>query len=259
MADYLVFVLYGPLSAWGDAASIEVRSSARRPGKSAIVGLLSCALGWRREEQQKMERLNASYEMATKTVTPGTPLLDYHTAQQGPKQKNKRYHSRRDELTSGKTETKISQREYHCDAVHVIALRAKADTKADAQPSIHEICEHLRLPRGILYLGRRSCPPALPLDPKVVAAGGFGEALDSVANEQIVKALGLEGHSSWRLFGPQTAQTAQYVYAWEGDAGDLEAQQIVVRRDNPMSRTQHLFQPRTEKVAIRCATISEEG
>ena len=245
MADYLVFVLYGPLSAWGDAASIEFRPSVRRPGKSAIVGLLSCALGWRREEQQKIERLNASYELATKTVTPGTPLLDYHTAQQGPKQKNKRYRSRRDELTSGKTETKLSQREYHCDAVHVIALRAKAD----AQPDIHEICEYLRLPQGILYLGRRSCPPALPLGPQIVAAGGFGEALDSVANEKIVKALGLEERSSWRLFGPKTAQTAQYEYAWEGDAGDLEAKQIVVRRDNPMSRTQHLFQPRTEKIA----------
>ena len=256
MADYLVFVLYGPLSAWGDAASIEFRPSVRRPGKSAIVGLLSCALGWRREEQQKIERLNASYELATKTVTPGTPLLDYHTAQQGPKQ-NKRYRSRRDELTSDKTETKLSQREYHCDAVHVIALRAKADAKTDAQPDIHEICEHLRLPRGILYLGRRSCPPALPLGPKIVAAGGFREALDSVPNEQIACALGLERHSSWRLFGPKTAQ---YEYAWEGDAGDLEAEQTVVRRDNPMSRTQHLFQPRTEKIAaIRCATIPEEG
>ena len=259
MADYLVFVLYGPLSAWGDAASIEIRPSSRRPGKSAIVGLLSCALGWRREEQQKIERLNASYEMATKTVTPGTPLLDYHTVQQSAAP-NKSYRSRRDELTSDKTETKLSQREYHCDAVHVIALRAKADAKPDAQPDIHEIREHLRLPRGILYLGRRSCPPALPLGPKVVAAGGFREALDSVAmdsvaNEQIACALGLEGHSSWRLFGPKTAQ---YVYAWEGDAGDLKAEQIVVRRDNLMSRTQHLFQPRTEKVAAIRA-IPKEG
>ena len=246
MTDYLVFLLYGPLSAWGDAAGIEIRPVNNRPGKSAIIGLLSCALGWRRDNQKEIDLLAASYQLATKTVTPGKPLTDYHTIQH-PKRK-RGYRSRRDEVRiEGKDmKTTLSWRDYYCDAVHIAALRPQTD----AQPAIHEICDHLRCPRGILYLGRRSCPPALPLNPKVLAAGGFREALDTVTKDEIVNAIGLAPRSQWRLFN-----AASIRYAWEGHAGDLEAQEIVIRRDNPGSRTQHLFQTRREHVT----TIEGEG
>ena len=225
MADYLVFQLYGPLSAWSDAAGIETRPVNNRPGKSAIIGLLSCALGWRRDNQREIDLLAASYQLATKVVTPGKPLVDFHTVQH-PGQKRS-YRSRRDEVRIGAegAKTTLSWREYHCDALYVIALRPQAD----ARPEIHAVCRALARPRGILYLGRRSCPPALPLDPKVVTAGGFREALDTVTNATSVQ------------------------YAWEGDAGDLEAQESVVRRDTPGSRTQHLFQTRREHVATEGA------
>lgn len=244
MADYLVFQLYGPLSAWSDAAGIETRPVSNRPGKSAIMGLLSCALGWRRDNQCEIDLLAASYQLAAKVVTPGKPLVDFHTVQH-PGQKRS-YRSRRDELIIGAegAKTTLSWREYHCDALHVIALRPQAD----ARPEIHAVCRALTRPRGILYLGRRSCPPALPLDPKVVAAGGFREALDTVTNDRIVAAIGLAQYSRWRLFNAASVQ-----YAWEGDAGDLEAQESVVRRDNPGSRTQHLFQTRREHVATEGA------
>ncbi|WP_315850039.1 type I-E CRISPR-associated protein Cas5/CasD, partial [Salmonella enterica] len=75
--------------------------------------------------------------------------------------KKYRYYTRRDELTLAPDEvgTLISQREYRCDGYWHVAIRATPD----APHSLSELREALLTPHFPLYLGRKSCPLALPL------------------------------------------------------------------------------------------------
>ncbi|MDI5030335.1 type I-E CRISPR-associated protein Cas5/CasD, partial [Salmonella enterica subsp. enterica serovar Lubbock] len=75
--------------------------------------------------------------------------------------KKYRYYTRRDELTLAPDEvgTLISQREYRCDGYWHVAISATPD----APHSLSELREALLTPHFPLYLGRKSCPLALPL------------------------------------------------------------------------------------------------
>lgn len=242
MDQYLVFQLYGPLAAWADAAGVDTKPASDRPGKSAIVGLLSCALGWRRDDQEPIERLATSYQMATKVLTPGAPVIDYHTIQRPGSDRS--YRSRRDELLNegARVKTTLSWREYRCDAFVIVALRPVPG----GTPSVEHLHDALQRPRGMLYLGRRACPPALPLHPQLIEAQGFRSALDEVSRESVIRALGLPKGAQWRLFEQSSAPQQ---YAWEGEAGDIEAQEVVARRDAVGNRARHLFDIRHEQVA----------
>jgi CRISPR system Cascade subunit CasD len=78
---------------------------------------------------------------------------------------------RADEL-DGDTKTTITHREYRVDALHTVALwnRAKCPWNLD------QIRAALRRPHWVLYLGRRCCLPALPLNPIIVDAENIPEA-----------------------------------------------------------------------------------
>lgn len=243
MGSYLVFPLYGPLAAWGGIAVGEVRGSDMRPGKSAVVGLLSGALGWERTEQEKIDGLSRSYKLAVKLLSVGTPLKDYHTIQAPDDGHRYTYRTRRDELIVGKSRlgTMLSSREYRCDSIAIIALRPVDG----AEPSPDELKNALLRPRFIPYLGRKSCPPALPIRPRLEEARGFREALDMISLDDVLACVPGGIDTTLRLFDTRTAH-----YYWEGEAGDMDAQQTVECRDDPGDRFRRQFHPRREHVAI---------
>jgi CRISPR system Cascade subunit CasD len=264
---FLLFRLYGPLASWGEIAVGESRHSAIYPGKSALLGLMAAALGIRRDEEQRQAALAAGYRFAVKVISAGHPLRDYHTAQAPDSVGKFLYRTRRDELVVGKERlgTILSSREYRCDAFSLVAVVAE-----DAAPySLDEIREALLKPRFHLYLGRKSCPVAAPLNPQVKDAAGFGEALDTypygvlfiskylfkkaekeaVDGATVADSLLLTG-MSWddeRVFayGKQPVR-----YYWEGEPGDLVSQQSLTRHDQPLSRSRWQFAQRTEHLAI---------
>lgn len=158
--DYLLFRLYGPLASWGEIAVGESRHTASYPGKSALIGLLAAALGMRRDEEERQRALAAGYQFAVKVLSTGSLLRDYHTTQVPDSVGRFVYHTRRDELVIGKErlQTILSSREYRCDALSLVAIRA-----LDGAPfSLHELRDALLKPRFHLYLGRKSCPLAVP-------------------------------------------------------------------------------------------------
>ncbi len=257
MRDYLVFQLYGPLAAWGDIAVGETRPSALMPTKSAILGLLAAALGIRRPDTAHDEAdrvvleaahaaLDDGYGLAVKVECPGLPLSDYHTAQVPSSGKGKNrmvFPTRRDELTRlprHDLNTILSRREYRQDAYCAVALWARAG----APHALNVLRDALHAPVFPLYLGRKSCPPALPLAPRVISAPDVETAVAGVSLAAVI--VGLEG--SWKGWQPHAwLREVRPVLLWDTDAETgLTPEESHARRDQPASRRRWQFAVRTE-------------
>lgn len=186
MPQALTFRLYAPLASFGEVAVGEQRPSADHPGKGLVLGLVAAALGIRRSDEAALAALHAGYGLAVLQLAPGTLLRDYHTAQtvSASDLKKAARATRRDELRAvprADLHTILSERDYRQDAQHVVALWVRA-----AAPfTLDQIAMALREPVFGLYLGRRSCPLALPLVPKVFDATSLRDAF---AQEQVTMA-----------------------------------------------------------------------
>lgn len=233
MADYLVFHLYGPMAAWGDIAVGEYRPSFAHPSKSAITGLLAAALGIRRDEEERQKNFAAACSYAVRVDAMGTLLRDYHTIQvpsSGTGRNRRTFHTRKAELAESDLNTILSSRDYRCDAVYTVAITLRKD----APCSVKGLADALRKPVFTLYLGRKSCPLAFPLSPMVIAAESVKEALTKAPVPDDLHDL---IHEKSRL-----------VY-WEGEQGGYEREQVITRRDLPISRKRWQFSERKENFA----------
>ncbi len=175
MKEFLLFRLYGPMAAWGDIAVGEQRPSHGHPTKSAIIGLLAAALGIRRDEEDKHNKLYSELNFATRIDVSGEILRDYHTTQVPSQGRNKVYYTRKDELSSDNLNTILSQRDYRIDACYTIAVWL---TDESSGRLLREYQDALREPIFTLYLGRKSCPLALPLSPKIVSDVSLKQAFE---------------------------------------------------------------------------------
>jgi CRISPR system Cascade subunit CasD len=240
MKEYLIFRIYGMMASWGDIAVGEFRPSFDRPSKSAIMGMVAAALGIRRDEEERLRELATSYDMAVRIDVPGTLLRDYHTAQVPPSGKGRKkiiFPTRKAELSVPKDElnTILSSRDYRCDAVYSVCLWSS--TASPPYPLI-DLKQHLENPVFNLYLGRKSCPLALPLQPQVVQADSLSGALSSVHFKDAPFIARLESDRDVRIF-------------WEGDAdAGFTSVHTVQRRDDPLSRKRWQFGNRTEHSAM---------
>ncbi len=263
MRDYLVFQLYGPIAAWGDIAVGEVRPSTMTPSKSAVMGMVAAALGLRRPDTAHTEvdraeweashcALGEGYGMAVKVDAVGSPLTDYHTAQvpsSGTGRNRQSFATRRDELTRGSRadlNTILSRREYRQDAFYAVALWARPH----APHTLAELRQALLEPCFTLYLGRKSCPLALPLHPEIKN----GETLEAVLSgmryeDVLLQLVEASGGSRRRRIG-QGFQQDLPLLLWESDAETgLSPEQTVTRRDVSTSRRRWQFAKREEHQA----------
>lgn len=169
--DFLIFQLYGPMASWGDIAVGEVRPSQRYPSKSAVSGLLAGALGIDRMEEEKHLKIGQHYGTAVCILQQGEALRDFHTIQipeGGP------YNSRREELLNAeKFTTLLSYRDLYMDAFYQVAVWEK-----ESKPlfSLKKIKQALLAPKFPLYLGRKSHPLSLPVDPVIFSGISLKEA-----------------------------------------------------------------------------------
>ena len=133
----LLLRLAAPLQAWGSDSKFETRKTDREPTKSGVVGLLAAALGLRRDDTEGLARLNG-LRFAVRADQEGSLLVDFHTA----KSRDTSY---------------VTYRHYLQDAVFLAGL------ESEDEALLRELEAALRHPVYPLYLGRRSCPPTLPL------------------------------------------------------------------------------------------------
>lgn len=50
--------LKGPMQSWGTSSRFETRTSDYYPSKSAVIGIIAASLGYRRDEDEKIQKLN---------------------------------------------------------------------------------------------------------------------------------------------------------------------------------------------------------
>lgn len=65
-----------PLQSWGIDSKFDTRKTGREPSKSGVVGLLAAALGYRRDEADKLNTLNA-LRFGVRTDREGKLLCDF--------------------------------------------------------------------------------------------------------------------------------------------------------------------------------------
>ena len=163
MANTLFLRLEGPMQSWGERARWSVRDSATEPTKSGLVGLLACALGW--SEDDDLQNLSRSIHLGVRCDKQGVLLTDYHTIVGGVLSAEGKI---KFNANTHKPETVVSQRTYLHDASFLAAIRA--------EPALVEKLAHaLQNPVWPVYLGRKSCPPTLP----VYAGEGDYESLEA--------------------------------------------------------------------------------
>ncbi|MBM3518219.1 MAG: type I-E CRISPR-associated protein Cas5/CasD [Alphaproteobacteria bacterium] len=241
MATFLLFQLYGPLASWGEIAVGERRSSWNRPSKSAVLGLVAAALGIERGDDDAHRALFGRFGFAVRVDRQGTPLRDYHTAQSPPREGKRDWSTRCDELSGARESlsTILSQRYYYADALATAALWAAPG----APHPLEGLRQRLERPEFGLYLGRRSCPLALPLAAEIIEATGLIDALTRYR-----PALRPDS------FGGGFPDDPAPVLYWEGDPAPPGEQPSIgrslSRRDGIGLRSRRLFAERDENVTV---------
>ena len=232
----LLFTLYAPMCACGEIAVGERRMSWARPGRSAILGLVAAAQGIDREDEEAHQRLESTLHYAVRTDAPGTPLVDYHTAQTPKARKGRFFATRREELEADELNTVLSVREWRVDAFFTIALWSRAGQEAH----IDGIADCLKHPHYVLYLGRKSAPLGLPLRPEIVQTDTFLNAFDIRKPNQREAAV---------LEQIAVDQASTKEIAFDADAPiELQGTQIQRRRDAVANRSRWQYMDRLERV-----------
>lgn len=236
--DFLIFQLQAPLSAWGETAVGEYRPTANYPSESALLGLIAAALGLDRTDETAHQALRAGYGFAVGVQSTGKLLRDYHTAQVPGRVslKNRPHHTRRDELNMPKDElnTILSTRDYRQDAACLVAVQAGST----APYPLADVSHALRAPRYVLYLGRKSCPPALPLWPQVIVAANALEAMEQYRKQLI------------ELAGEALVAPVDRLVWGDGIESGRQEDMRVTRKDRLLSREHWQFGDRQEYLAF---------
>lgn len=130
----LLLRLSAPMQSWGYDSKFEIRNTGSEPSKSGVVGMLAASLGLRRDAD--LSKLNA-LRFGVRADKEGVLLRDFQTVKA-----KKPY---------------VTNRYYLCDAVFLVGL------ESDDEEYLNELQNSLKHPKFPLFLGRRSCPPTLPL------------------------------------------------------------------------------------------------
>ena len=236
MTHFLLFTLYAPMGSFGEIAVGERRMGWSRPGRSAILGLIAAALGIERVDEAAHRNLEAGFFYAVRTDAPGRPFIDYHTAQTPKARRGRTFATRREELEADDLHTVLSSREWRSDACFTIALWPRHDQAVN----LSEIVDALWHPGFALYLGRKAAPLGLPLNPAIIEAATFMDALAARKPTEVEEAL---------LGRIRVGTAAGREIAFDHDAPDAPtAARIERRRDAVVSRERWQFSDRLEGV-----------
>lgn len=162
--EFLVFRLEGPLQSWGERSHWDHRDTALMPTKSGVIGLLGCCLGYSRGDE-RLAALSRTLRMAVRADRPGRIMEDFHTVRgtggvllaAGGKKR-----------TGG--DTILTPRQYLQGAAFQVFLEGGAET-------LRACACAMKSPHWPPYLGRKSCPPSVPLLPELVSFPSLEEAV----------------------------------------------------------------------------------
>lgn len=244
--ETLIFQLHAPLSSWGDVAVGEYRPTADYPSQSAIVGLLAAAFGIKREDEAAQIALNNGYKIAIGVLSQGRLLRDYQTAQVPSRAdlKKRPHATRKDELAITKHDlnTILSTRDYRQDAASLVAVQVSKT----APYSLAELAKALKSPKFVLYLGRKSCPPAVPLYPLIMQTETIKQAFADYWQPLAPSFVNRQSR-------PLCLQKLVWGDDWLGDDVGIMGEQrqlSITRKDKVITRQGWQFGDRQEHIAV---------
>lgn len=158
--------------------------------------------------------------MGVRVDKPGVRLTDYQTVGGGYDAPALLTAEGKPKWSSGGPHTEISPRDYLADASFLVALRGDETLIAQLAAALEE-------PAWVIYLGRKSCPPAGP----VLAGVGDSDDLASAL-------AGRPWPEKADRRGKATAEALRAIVECEPDAADSR------HRDHLVSRRYRLYDPR---------------
>jgi CRISPR system Cascade subunit CasD len=156
-ANTVLIRLAGSFQSWGDRSNWTSRNTAKFPTKSAVVGLIGAALGWR---QDQLPMIDKSVRFGVKTEKAGSEITDYHTVISGVMS--------RKGVKPGYT--MVSHRYYLGDASFLVAVMGSPEF-------IAKIAVALQAPVWPLFLGRKCC---IPSEPIFVSTGNYADLIEAL-------------------------------------------------------------------------------
>lgn len=166
-SPFLVLEVEAPLQSWGERAQWTARDTAGEPTKSGLVGLLAACLGWGPDRDDRIAELARVLTLGVRVDRPGRVLVDYHTVAGGVMSAEGKI---KVTAKTGAPETVVSHRHYLADAAFTIALGGPAGWPDRLAGALED-------PAWPPFLGRKSCPPAVPLLPRRVRAASLEAVL----------------------------------------------------------------------------------
>ncbi len=198
--------LQGPMMSFADTGFGQLREQGEAPSRSAVIGVIAAAMGLERGAARLVE-LHDKLRVHTAAVRSGPILTDYHTILTDGYQDHDPVRLRREGADGNPT---LTWRSYHLDAHFVVFVESD-------DPSILDECRTaLESPVFVSYLGRRCCPPAMPLLPKAMEAANPLDALCEAVSDSWEERRKLRGGTvsttnfpAW-LDGTNVPESASY-------------------------------------------------
>jgi CRISPR system Cascade subunit CasD len=164
MNTYLILRLEGPLMAFGRVAVDELRPTHALPGQAMLTGLLANALGYDHSDYDQHQELQERLVFGARLDRPGQQLEDFQTAALDKKEPLWLSGGKGVVFRSGSQDSyrgpALRRRFYRADSRVTVALTLK---RPNLNPSLEDLAQALLHPARAVYLGRASCPPALPI------------------------------------------------------------------------------------------------
>jgi CRISPR system Cascade subunit CasD len=159
MPRHLLLRLEAPLLAFGGETIDNFGVIRDFPALSMITGLLANALGWRREEDERHNRLQQRLVMGARIERMGERFSDFQTAQLGAKDAGWTTFGAPESRQGGAgsyNSPHLRHRDYHADPAVLVALRLEP---AEESPTLNDLAAALDRPARPLFIGRKPCLP----------------------------------------------------------------------------------------------------
>ena len=163
MKRHLILNLEAPLMAFGGEAIDNYGVIRRFPSASMLTGIFANALGWRRSERERHQRLQDRLTFAVRIEREpagGLRMTDFQTAQLDSKDRGWTTRGQPEGRAGGpKTydSPHLRYRDYFADMRAAAALRLEP---ADEKPTLDDLAAALDEPARPLFIGRKPCLPS---------------------------------------------------------------------------------------------------
>jgi CRISPR system Cascade subunit CasD len=160
MPRHLILRLEAPLMAFGGETIDNFGIIRDFPALSMVTGLLANALGWRREDTEKHDRLQERLIMGMRLERQGKRIQDNQNAKLAKDDKGWTTWGQPEERAGGAGTYESPHRrfrDYHADLSMLVVLRL---APAEEPPTLDDLATALDHPARPLFIGRKPCLPS---------------------------------------------------------------------------------------------------